>query len=180
MFEWYLSDANNFLFHIVDKQNEVVIGFCGGMYNDLNRPFGSASGMLQHTFDQAVKSMLVRPRLFFHKEMLRKYLFVLRNIRYKIFGFGKQKSNSERPNKEVPHLGLIVVGVLPEYHGRGIGSLLIQKFEDRATEYNVNTLRLTVKASNQQAIKAYMRNGWHKYAQQGESVAMNKTINLDK
>lgn len=70
------------------------------------------------------------------------------------------------------------VGVLPECQGQGIGSALMSACEE---QMNMTCVRLTVRASNQVAIRLYQRLGyhvaerWHGYYQDGEDgVVMEK------
>jgi succinate-semialdehyde dehydrogenase/glutarate-semialdehyde dehydrogenase len=50
--------------------------------------------------------------------------------------------------------------LLPEYHGRGIGSLALAEVEQLAKGQNTATLVLNVNRHNQKAIDAYLRAGW--------------------
>ncbi len=64
-------------------------------------------------------------------------------------------------------------GVLPEYQGRGIGKALLQACEARL---EVASIRLSVRASNQVAIRLYESFGyrrvgsWPKYYEDGEDA----------
>lgn len=78
-----------------------------------------------------------------------------------------------------PHAGLVVIGVDPDCQGKGYGSILLQEFERLAVEvYGVRNLQLTVLTENQQAIRAYERNGWIKGKVSGNSLQMWKQLPL--
>jgi GNAT superfamily N-acetyltransferase len=51
--------------------------------------------------------------------------------------------------------------LLPDYHGRGIGSQALAEIERIAKRHNSATLVLNVNRHNQKAIQAYTRAGWH-------------------
>jgi ribosomal protein S18 acetylase RimI-like enzyme len=74
---------------------------------------------------------------------------------------------------------IATIGVLPEYRGQGVGSALLQACEDRL---DIGRIRLCVRASNDAAIRMYLRFGyceagkWPQYYQDGEeAVVMEKT-----
>ncbi|MDZ7648837.1 MAG: hypothetical protein U5K54_17610 [Cytophagales bacterium] len=54
------------------KKNDQVVGYAGGMLVDGTLAHGSASSLTQHTFNDAIKSILdspmafVSPRFYFH------------------------------------------------------------------------------------------------------------------
>ena len=50
--------------------------------------------------------------------------------------------------------------LLPEFHGRGCGSQLLQHVIVQARQINCSTVVLNVNKHNQQAIRAYHRNGF--------------------
>jgi len=79
------------------------------------------------------------------------------------------------------HLAWIAtVGVLPEHRGRGIGGALIKACE---AELNVPQVRLSVRASNQEAIHLYLALGYQKigvwpdyYQDREDAVVMEKQL----
>lgn len=177
MIEWYLADEKRFLFHI--EENGKCAGYCGGMIHDGTQVSGSASGMIQYSFNEAVKSILLRPWLLFDKEIISKYSLITKNIKSRFKKKKKISATDQKKNTHVriePSLGLVVIGVSSEFQGKGYGSLLLQEFENRAKEMNFKLINLTVRNNNSQAIKAYERNGWIKSKLSGNSLEMYKNI----
>jgi ribosomal protein S18 acetylase RimI-like enzyme len=83
-----------------------------------------------------------------------------------------------RPREDLAWIATI--GVVPEYRRRGIGAALLQACEAQLT---VRRLRLSVRASNREAIELYERfnyqrvGRWDHYYQDGEdAVVMEKTL----
>ena len=178
MIEWYLADEKRFLFHI--EENGKCAGYCGGMIHDGTQTSGSASGMIQYSFNEAIMSILLRPWLLFNKEIISKYSLITKNINKR---FKNKKTTiviDQRKKASViiePSVGLVVIGVSSEFQGKGYGSLLLQEFENRAKEMNYKLINLTVRNDNTQAIKAYERNGWIRSKLSGNSLEMYKNIN---
>lgn len=178
MLSWYLSTDKTFLFHIEDGQGRCA-GYCGGMISDGSLGTGSASGMAQHTFRQAVWAFLTHPWVLFHPEVRAKWPVLWKNILMKL-GLRKRVHFSPQQKESMardPHAGLVVIGVDPAYQGQGYGSLLLREFERRAMEvYGVRKLQLSVRADNHQAIRAYERNGWVRGEEKGGSLGMWKRL----
>lgn len=179
MLSWYLSSPKTFLFHVADENN-ICAGYCGGMVIDGTLNTGSASGMAQYTFWHGVWAFLTHPWALFHPEIRAKWPLLWNNllmklgIRPRVHFSAEQKSAMARD----PHVGLVVIGVDPQYQGRGIGSLLLQEFERRAAAYGIAKLTLSVRSDNAQAIRAYERNGWVREREAEGSLSMMKRIEL--
>ena len=175
MLAWYLSTDKAFLFHFEEKDK--VIGYCGGIVNDGTLSTGSSSAMMQYSFNQAIKSLAIRPWLFFHPEMFKNYTIVLKNVLVKL-GLKKHKRStvSKEKSKKEPVVGLVVIGVDAQFHGKGYGSKLLQEFEKKAKEIGVNKISLSVKSSNSKAIKSYKRNDWVETKRDEISVKMIKNL----
>ncbi len=174
MLEWYLSSDTTFLFFL-EVEGECV-GYCGGMLIDGKAPMGSASGMTQYSFAEAVKAILLRPWLFFHREFRSKYKFIVKNIRMKFLRqIGKVQAQTFSTPLP-PHAGLIVIGVASSFHGKGYGSLLLSHFETVARLRGYNHLMLTVLSYNDKAIKSYSRNGWFVTNSTPNVTTMEKNI----
>jgi len=74
---------------------------------------------------------------------------------------------------------IATIGVVPEYRGRGIGRDLLRACEARMEQPR---LRLSVRASNQAAIRLYEREGyerveiWQAYYRDGEAAIVMQKI----
>lgn len=175
MLEWYLVDSRAFLFFIEDQG--ICVGYCGGLLADGKTVVGSASSMIQHSFNAAVAAILLRPWLLFHREFLNKYRLIIRNIWRKLRkSIGVPLPPTAPPPDTVPHTGLIVIGVAPEWQGKGIGSRLLTEFERQSADRGFNRMTLTVRSDNAQAIRAYLRNGWQITQDDGISTTMEKQV----
>lgn len=61
----------------------------------------------------------------------------------------------------IAHSAYIVVGILREYGGRGIGTEFFKRLDDWAERANVTRLELTVICENEVAKHLYEKNGFH-------------------
>ncbi len=177
MLAWYLSTETAFLFYF--KEGGQCIGYCGGMIRS-TPGMGSASSMTQFSFNQAVQSFLIRPWLIFHPELRAKFLFVLKNLWYKVIGKANNSNTIATENTPVsfePYVALVVIGVRNELQGKGYGSLLLQAFEKKTIELGYGKMSLTVLSENLKAIKSYERNGWMITKVNGKSTSMEKLLN---
>jgi ribosomal protein S18 acetylase RimI-like enzyme len=175
MLSWYLSTSKTFLFHLESDGN--VVGYCGSIISDGTLGTGSSSGMAQHSFSAAVKALLIRPWVFFHPEILAKWSLLFRNLLMKL-GLRKKRHFTKEQSvlmSQDPHVGLVVIGVDPSFHGKGYGSLLLKEFERSAkVDYGIHKLQLSVKADNAKAIRAYQNNGWLTKGGNAPSLTMYK------
>lgn len=177
MLEWYLVDDHAFIF-LLEEGNQCV-GYCGGMKNEGIGRMGSASSMIQHSYNQAVKIFLKRPWLLLHPEFFPKYKLARRNVWKRIrkwFGNSEKIVPGENLQRQEPHIGLIVIGVHQKFQGKGCGSMLLQEFERTSRSLGYNKMMLTVKSDNEQAIKSYLRNGWIVSNVDGKSTSMEKHL----
>jgi ribosomal protein S18 acetylase RimI-like enzyme len=178
MYSWYLFSNYTFLFHLLNTDGKFV-GYCGGMIIDENRKTGSASGMIQHTFYIGILSLLIRPWLFFHKEFRYKISLIVKNIKLKFFGDSGNillNVNDQSPNVE-QKVGLVVIGVSPEYQGLGFGSQLLIEFERIAKDdFKIFNLELSVLSTNSKAIKSYLLNGWKESKSDGKTKIFSKKL----
>jgi ribosomal protein S18 acetylase RimI-like enzyme len=172
MLSWYFDSPSAFLYY-AEKDNR-ILGFVGGFLNDGSAQTGSSSSMLQHSFKQAVTTFFLKPWLFFHPQMFKKYRLAFKNL--KRF-FNKDKHIALKPRPASTHFtGLVVIAVHPDFHGKGVGSKLLQTFEAVSKEKKVSYMRLTVNSNNEAAIKSYLRNGWVKIGESADGLKMEKKI----
>lgn len=159
MLMWYLSAPNKFLFFI--KEGDSVIGYCGGYLKDGSDQYGSGSGMTQFGFKSAAIALVSKPWLLLHPEVVKKYGFILKNIARKTGLYKEQTTTASTNNsEELASAGLVVIGVHPQWQGKGISTLLQQEFERKALELGAKRLYLTVKKNNERALNSYYRNGY--------------------
>jgi ribosomal protein S18 acetylase RimI-like enzyme len=176
MFDWYLSTDKAFLFHI--EKDSKIVGYCGGIINDGTLSTGSSSAMMQHAFGVAITSLIKRPWLLFHNEILPNYSLIIKNILTKLNLKKTKKQKSNQINKKEPVIGLVVIGVNTLFQGKGYGSMLLSKFEQKAKSYNIHNISLTVKSSNKKAIKSYKLNGWEVSFRDKKTIRMTKKLSL--
>lgn len=173
MLSWYLDSPKRFLFYI--NVDNVCIGYCGGMISDGTQVHGSASGMIQHSFRDAFRALLVRPWLWLHPDLRSRYKLILKNIYFKVTNYSKPVSSRSVEPIEA-HTGLIVIGVDPAYQGKGYASVLLKEFERMSREKGIFKMLLTVLSSNVQAINAYKKNGWKIFEAHQKSTLMIRRL----
>ncbi len=174
VFSWYLSTDKAFLFFL--KENDQVIGYAGGILVDGTLAHGSASSLIQHTFNDAIKALIVRPWLLLHRDFISRYALLTRNIVTKLRNKVRKTEVRSAIALKEPHIGLVVIGVDPLFHGKGYGSVLLQEFERETLQYGFKKMILTVKTDNQKAISSYSRNGWVAVKVENMSTQMEKRL----
>jgi ribosomal protein S18 acetylase RimI-like enzyme len=77
----------------------------------------------------------------------------------------------------LPHWGLLSIAVAPASQGRGLGTVLLRAAEARARADGHRLMRLTVATENQQAVRAYEKEGWVRCIEEGRwHGAMGKRL----
>lgn len=173
MLEWYLESERGILLQLnVDGQ---PVGYCGGIKIEQPGLPGAFTSISQYAFWAFVKSTLRRPWLVFHRENIKRHRMVFRNIMIRL---RLRKANTIASESDIQKFktswGLVVIGVDPGCQGQGIGTKLLCEFERLARAAEVDCVQLSVKPSNQQAIKSYQRNGWQEVTRSSDSVQMRK------
>ena len=171
-FDWFLCGDNRFLIHVV--HNDEVAGYLGA-FSPVAPGDGSVSGIMQHAMKEATRSILKKPSLLFHKELLPMYPLVIKNFFRKIFK-PKKKTSTKHASKFTKRLGLVVIGVSPKYRGTGVFEMLMQHFEITALEKDIKEMTLTVKKENLRAIHAYTKMGWQISKEHESTYEMNKIL----
>ena len=174
MMEWYVESDRGVLFHLENKNNE-IIGYCGGIITKEKGLHGAVTSIIQYSFNTFLFSYIKRPWLLFHPQNIKKITYIKKNILLKI---GLHKSVSTINNEEfIPFMGLIVIGLKKEEQGKGYGSILLNEFEKRAIKTSdIEKISLSVKPENLNAIKSYSKNGWKTGKQTKISIQMYKLI----
>jgi GNAT superfamily N-acetyltransferase len=127
MLSWYILDVRGVLFHVTEK-NEVV-GYCGGVITMLPGLPGAATSITQFSFRAFIISFMIRPWLILHPENTSRFPFIIKNILMKIRLKNHIKTTQNTQENFQTFWGLVVIGVIPEFHGKGFGSFLLQEFE---------------------------------------------------
>jgi ribosomal protein S18 acetylase RimI-like enzyme len=82
-------------------------------------------------------------------------LLVMEDLNDQIIGFLLCDFNSY---EQMAHL--LKIGVLPNFQGQSLGSQLLKRMEQMATESNLTKLFLEVEVENKVAYQAYLNNGY--------------------
>lgn len=170
--EWFIAGSNRFLFH-AEKDNKVV-GYCGG-FQPMRPGEGSTSGMMQFAMRESIIGMFRKPWLFFHKDILRFYPLIFKNI-YRKYLFRPTHTQLESKRDEAIQIGLVVIGVHPDYRGKGCFDMLMKHFEQECIQRHARKMILSVKATNARAIAAYKKCGWETANITDIAVEMYKLI----
>jgi ribosomal protein S18 acetylase RimI-like enzyme len=171
--EWFLATENRFLFHI-ESQNH-IIGYCGGFRSSFPGD-GSTSGMLQYAMKEAIQGLIKKPHLLFHPDLMKRYPLIIRNICRRIFN--SKKNVSANINYNESKIGLVVIGVHPDYRGAGVFELLMKNFEEESRKRGAAKITLSVKASNARAIAAYKKSGWQIASHTKKDMDMFKSLSI--
>jgi ribosomal protein S18 acetylase RimI-like enzyme len=176
MISWYLEDERGELFHLVESGE--ILGYCGGLSITVPGKHGSATSVTQFSFKELITSFIFRPWLVFHPEIRKRLPFIWKNLKLRLglSRMNKQKKITDTVKPFVPSMGLVVIGVLPECQGKGYGSVILKEFERRAREKGFKQINLSVKKENEQAIAAYMKNGWLISSTGEEELSMHKIL----
>lgn len=179
--QWYLENhSNGFLIHLEDEGK--IIGYVTAFRSSDNLRYGSASTLAQYAFREAVLAFFLRPWLLFHPEIVEKWTLIKKQfiIRSKLRQEKAISSSSvqlSRPKSKSNSCGLLSIGLLKEFQGKGCGSALLSAFEYEAVEkFNPEVLELSVKTNNKMAISAYLKNGWSIEYQDAKNTIMNKFL----
>lgn len=172
--EWFLIQENRFLFYIECNGN--IIGYCGG-FRSLYHGDGSTSGMLQYAMKDVIKGLMKKPYLIFHRELIKRYPLIIKNICRKLFGTKKIYPVTPLNETTESKIGLVVIGIYPQYRGKGYFEILMRHFEEECKKKRAEKIILSVKASNARAIAAYKKIGWLTDSQTQQVINMYKMLN---
>ncbi len=174
MLEWYIVSERGVLIHAED--NGRIVGYCSGIITKKPGLPGAVTSISQYAFREFVLAFVRKPWLLFHPDNLKKRKTIYNNILLKL-GIKKKKKPVEANTVNFQTFrGIVGIGVLPEYQGKGVGSLMLQEFEHMAREDGVDKIQLTVKPDNEKAIKSYIRNGWQIASANADSAHMEKML----
>jgi RimJ/RimL family protein N-acetyltransferase len=88
---------------------------------------------------------------------LRRDLYLVAAADEQVVGFAQVERGLYRRNR---HSAVVVMGLLPEFRGRGFGTKLLGAIDEWAVRSGVSRLELTVMAHNLPAISLYSRRGY--------------------
>ncbi|MNO50306.1 putative acetyltransferase YhhY [compost metagenome] len=123
---------------------------------------------LQHQLDQESQFMLLEPderqsSLNQVKEMIEgsssadHSILIGAEVDHQLIGFMSVRGGSVRRNR---HNAYIVIGILKQYQGKGIGAGLFREMDAWARNTEIARLELTVMTHNERAIALYLKNGF--------------------
>ncbi|MBT2287816.1 GNAT family N-acetyltransferase [Paenibacillus albidus] len=123
---------------------------------------------LQHRLDRESKFMLLEPderhtQVRQAEEMIRSFahadtsLLICAEAEGQLVGYLSVCGKDTRRNR---HSAYIVIGILFDYQGMGIGATLFREMEIWAAQSGIVRLELTVMTHNEQAIGLYTKSGF--------------------
>ena len=173
--EWFLTGENRFLYHV--HMGDRFVGFCGGFVPQFTGD-GSTSGIMRYAMFPALKGVLQHPSLLFYREIRPFYPLIFKNIQKKIFPnlFRKKATSFKDLIPFDKRLGLVIIGVVPDFRGKGVFELLMKTFEGEADKRKICRLVLSVRSENKRAINAYLKLGWKISDSLLNSLEMEKFI----
>lgn len=77
--------------------------------------------------------------------------------------------------QKIRHTAYIVVGIVNQYQGRGVGYQLFARLHKWAEKASIHRLELTVMETNSRAVKLYEKMGFKKEGLKIDSIFMNDT-----
>lgn len=176
MISWYLADEDRILVHL--EANGTCVGYLGALLFDGTRP-GSVSGLMQFSLGAAARSLLARPWLLAHPTVRGRLPLVLKNLRVmatRLLRKAPEAPPDSRSSGREAEMRLVVIAVSPEHQGQGFGSRLLAEAESISRRRGVRLMRLAVKTTNVQALRAYTRNHWQIAKAKGGSYEMTKEV----
>ncbi|PRS26181.1 GNAT family N-acetyltransferase [Bacillus sp. RJGP41] len=78
--------------------------------------------------------------------------------------------------RRTKHSAYLVIGILKEYTGRGIGTKLFQRLEEWAITHNILRLELTVVTQNEAGVSLYKKMGFEIEGIKGNSLMIDDTL----
>lgn len=173
MLEWYIASPRGVMFHV--EKDDRVVGYCGGIKIGEPGLPGAVTSISQHSFWAFVCAYVKKPWLLFHPENLKRWRYIARNLLIRI-GFTRAEASVSTLQKEAfkSSWGLVVIGVTPDSQGKGFGGEMLREFEEQARADGVERVQLSVKVSNEKALRSYRRNGWSEANRSEKSIQMCK------
>lgn len=115
--------------------------------------------------------------LFFKKNKITVLKYIIINPRFIVIGLKKMlKRFFIKQKKSKLSTRLFLLGVDPESHQKGIGDLLLKKFESKLLENCIDSYGLYVRTNNFKAIRFYQNRGFIIEFKNFELFALSKQI----
>jgi ribosomal protein S18 acetylase RimI-like enzyme len=129
-----------------------ITGFCfAGIFR------GAETGFLLQNRNYLIWRLVTHPWLFTNEMVRKRMKGGIQNLwRY------KQQSIELPITPRVEKFGVLSIAVHPQFHGRGIGKLLMKDIEKKACQKGFSSMRLSVRQSNLKAVLFYEKLGWRK------------------
>lgn len=74
------------------------------------------------------------------------------------------------------HVAYLVIGVLPEHRGQGVGTQLFQRMEQWAAAHGISRLELTAVTENKAGLTLYQKQGFEIEGTKRESLKVNGSM----
>ncbi|WP_404406974.1 GNAT family N-acetyltransferase [Jeotgalibacillus malaysiensis] len=74
------------------------------------------------------------------------------------------------------HAAYLVIGILPEYRGQGVGTQLFQQLEKWAAAHGIARLELTVVTENEAGLALYKKQGFEVEGTKRQSLKINGSL----
>ena len=147
------------------------------LYNDkvagyvVGAPVGYQKLLNKNLMFTAFMGFLLHPWVLFDKKIMN---ILLARVRI-LFGT-KQTVEGQNEFDNEDTISLVGIGVLPKYEGLGIGKMLMDKFEEKARNEGLKSMRLSVYDYNTSALKLYSKSGWEEFSRKNNTVTFVKKI----
>lgn len=175
MLEWYVVSPRGTLLHV--ERDGAVVGYLGGVWTMQPGLPGAFTSISQHAFGTFVAAYLARPWLLFHPENRNKQQAIVRNVLIRARLRRRQAPVSDAARAAFRSaFGIVVIGVDPADAGHGTGSLLMQEAERMARDAGVSRIRLSVRRTNERAIRFYSRHGFAHAHGDADTSTMRKDL----
>jgi ribosomal protein S18 acetylase RimI-like enzyme len=147
LYRWFLTHDPGFA--VVAEADGAVCGFAAGAR------LGSGPAVTRFTASAAVKTLLGRPWLLAHPEIVAGCRLKLQQMHHPAPPLPSLPGAAD-----LPTAALAGIAVAPEQQGRGVGAHLMRAFEEEAIRRGYRRGWLSVRRDNASASRLYRRCGW--------------------
>lgn len=149
-FNWFVGQKGGIALVAIGKfdKKEQIVGYAIGIPPSLGK------AMDRDLFWIASWNVMRRPWLWFSAQ-------IRATIKTRLTAF-LRSSSAQAPQIELPNpiMSLVGLAVMPNLQGQNIGQELLCAFEERAHEFHVRSLKLSVYLENSAARRVYEKCGW--------------------